>query len=362
MKPQSRAVTMSHPRPTPVPRVQPRFLRIAERLPLPLLRRAVARDVLALFYHTVAGAALPHVAPLYACKSASEFERDLRYLKEHFTPVSHEDLVAARERGRPLPANAVSITFDDGFAECHATARPLLLKHGVPCTFFVIETAIGNRAMMHRNKVALCLARLEAAAAGEAGALLDAVANSCRRRFASLASLRAWAAGLRFRDRDAIDALCEALGVDIAAYLRERRPYLDESQLDSLLRDGFTLGAHTLEHPELAELPWMEASHQIAESCKRMRERTGRVRVPFAFPFNGLALPRGPLAALRDELGSIDLMYDTNNLMRDRAFIVNRIWCDFPARSLEDTNLPALLARAHALEPLRAARRRFTLH
>ncbi|PYV38833.1 MAG: hypothetical protein DMG09_10850 [Acidobacteria bacterium] len=124
--------------------------------------------------------------------------------------------------------------------------------------------------------------------------------------------------------------------------------------------EGFTIGAHTSDHPELGRLAdWDEVRRQVRESCDLVREITGRARVPFAFPFNGLDLPRGALAALRDELGSIDLMYDTNNLMKDRFFIVNRIWCDTPeGASGERSNLPALLRRAHAFEPLRAVRRR----
>src|SRR5439155_26374334 len=124
-------------------------------------------------------------------------------------------------------------------------------------------------------------------------------------------------------------------------------------------REEFTVGSYMRHQQDLAKLEdWNEVTRQISESCDLVREITGRARVPFAFPFNGLDLPRSALAALRDELVSTDLMYDTNNLMKDRSFIVNRIWCDTPecdyGQLLHLTYLPRL---AQALEPLRAIRR-----
>jgi peptidoglycan/xylan/chitin deacetylase (PgdA/CDA1 family) len=120
---------------------------------------------------------------------------------------------------------------------------------------------------------------------------------------------------------------------------------MTRAQIAQLHADGFTIGAHTSDHPDLGKLgDWNEVRRQVRESCDLVHEITGRTRVPFAFPFNGLDLPRNALAALRDELGCIDLMYDTNNLMKDRSFIVNRIGCDTPAGATgERSNLPVLL-------------------
>jgi peptidoglycan/xylan/chitin deacetylase (PgdA/CDA1 family) len=297
-----------------------------------------------------------HVAPLYACKDTKAFERDLLTLLRDFRPVPHDAIVAAAEGGAPLPPRAVALSFDDGFEECYSVARPLLLRHGLPCTFFVIGSTLDNRALMHRNQVALCLSSLSRPGGGEAA--LAAVSRRCGRTFRQRAHLERWARSLRYRDRQDIHRLCEALEIDVAAYLRVNRPYLSEAQVRQLHADGFTIGAHTMDHPEMEHITPGERREQIARSCEHVRRLTGRERVPFAIPFNGLTLPRAELAQLRTDLG-IDLIYDTNNLMPDREFIVNRIWCDTPRGASERrSNLPALLRRARFLEPLRGARRR----
>jgi peptidoglycan/xylan/chitin deacetylase (PgdA/CDA1 family) len=327
---------------------------------LSAMRRIVARDLIHVFYHSFTATPIPHIAPLFGCKTPGELERDLVYLKSHFRLVSHDDIVTHREKGWRLPPNAAAVSFDDGFVECFTVARPLLLAHGISATFFVCKSFIDNQALMHRNKIALCVSRIADATPAEVSRFTTALLARFGLAADSPADVQTWLFGLDFAKRDIIDAACECLGVDVPAFLRDRRPYMTREQIAQLHADGFTIGAHTSDHPELGKLAdWNEVRRQVRESCDFVREITGRARVPLAFPFNGLDLPRGALAALRDELGSIDLMYDTNNLMKDQFFIVNRIWCDTPEGATgERSNLPALLWRAHAFEPLRAIRRR----
>ena len=133
---------------------------------------------------------------------------------------------------------------------------------------------------------------------------------------------------------------------------------MTSEQVRQLHADGFTIGSHTSDHPPLGKLDdWNEVRRQVQESCDFVREITRRPRVPFAFPFNGVDLARDTLADLREEVG-IDLMYDTNNFMADRSFIVNRVWCDSPKWATEKrSNLPLLIWWARTLEPLRVINR-----
>ncbi|MGZ5730998.1 MAG: polysaccharide deacetylase family protein [Caldimonas sp.] len=333
--------------------------RIAAFIPHQLLARAMPRDVTSIFYHTFATEPQPHVSPLYQVKTPEDFERDLVYLKTHFVPVSHDDIVAHREGVRSLPKHAASVSFDDGFAECFSVARPLLKKHGVPATFFVCSKFLDSRELMYRNRVALCVSRIDGAAPEQATRWLEALRERCGAPVSSKSGAREWLLGLGYSEVARIDRACEALDLSIADFLRERQPYMSRAQVSQLHEEGFTIGAHTRDHPELHRLDdWQEVVDQVRDSCELVREITGRTRVPFAFPFNGMSLPRSRLAPMREELG-IDLMYDTNNLMTDRSFIVNRIWVDTPrGATLSHSNLPAVLSRAHLFEPLRAVKRR----
>src|SRR5215475_6267487 len=66
------------------------------------------------------------------------FETQLEYLiKDGFTTFTASALAAALATGAALPERAVVLTFDDGFANFHECALPLLRQHGCTATLFV---------------------------------------------------------------------------------------------------------------------------------------------------------------------------------------------------------------------------------
>jgi len=49
-----------------------------------------------------------------------------------FLPVTVEDVAQFARSGRELPARAVAVTFDDGFADNYEVALPILKRYGIP--------------------------------------------------------------------------------------------------------------------------------------------------------------------------------------------------------------------------------------
>lgn len=94
----------------------------AGRAPLPIL-----------FYHRVAD----DCANSWTI-SNRDFERQIRWLTRRFEIVALKE-AQRRIRGQAAPSKrlAVSITFDDGHADNCQGAIPLLIKLGIPCTYFV---------------------------------------------------------------------------------------------------------------------------------------------------------------------------------------------------------------------------------
>ncbi|MFG3442200.1 polysaccharide deacetylase family protein [Nonomuraea sp. NPDC047897] len=70
----------------------------------------------------------------------SDFAEQLAYLAENgFTPLTFGDLAAALRQGRgvSMPDRPVVVTFDDGYADFHSRALPILERHRFPATVFV---------------------------------------------------------------------------------------------------------------------------------------------------------------------------------------------------------------------------------
>jgi peptidoglycan/xylan/chitin deacetylase (PgdA/CDA1 family) len=91
-------------------------------------------------YHRVGVFQRDHVPTV----SPDAFERQLATLVRHrFRVLCLDEAVAALERGGPAPRRSVVLTFDDGYAEAHTVAWPMLRKFGFPAAVFVTPGEVG---------------------------------------------------------------------------------------------------------------------------------------------------------------------------------------------------------------------------
>jgi peptidoglycan/xylan/chitin deacetylase (PgdA/CDA1 family) len=331
---------------------------IVQLLPLPLARVVLPGRVFVLCYHAISSRPLPHVRHLYDVKSPEQFEQDLKFLKENCHVASHDELVAHQKGSHRLPSGSVVITFDDGFSECHSIVRPLLLKYGLPCAFFICKSLIDNEAMMYRNVISLCLDRSERLNDDDFNKATARLSKTFHVRLDSRSQFRTWLMGLTYSDRAKLESICDPLAVDVADFLRQEQPYMTQRQILDLYDDGFAIGGHSCNHPELWLLEWQEATREIVDSCDAVRHLTGQKSVPFAFPFTGSSFDREKLAQVRRENDFLSLFYDANNLRLERDFIANRVGCDSPAGAEGGkSNVPFVMRQAYAFEPLRKVKR-----
>lgn len=100
--------------------------------------------VVVLFYHRVADD-----TPNDWTMPTDVFERQIEWLYRHVDLISLQE-AQYRICSGANPRTAVSITFDDGYADNCRTALPLLLRHGIPCTYFVaVDHIVHNRPFPH---------------------------------------------------------------------------------------------------------------------------------------------------------------------------------------------------------------------
>ena len=95
---------------------------------------------LILCYHSV------NPSPGYLSLSPQLFDAHLDWLQQHSAVVSLTDLVAGPSRAQEPQ---VAITFDDGYADNHAHALPLLAAHGMTATFFLTAGFLERDGQVH---------------------------------------------------------------------------------------------------------------------------------------------------------------------------------------------------------------------
>jgi peptidoglycan/xylan/chitin deacetylase (PgdA/CDA1 family) len=75
----------------------------------------------------------------------ADFAAQMRWLHAHgFHAITQQQLFAALEQGKRLPAKPVVITFDDGYRDVLANAAPVLKRLGMPATAYVITGRISG--------------------------------------------------------------------------------------------------------------------------------------------------------------------------------------------------------------------------
>jgi peptidoglycan/xylan/chitin deacetylase (PgdA/CDA1 family) len=95
---------------------------------------------LILGYHRVAHTTHdPHMM----CVAPNNFSGQLAALRQYAHPIRLQELVQGIQRGTLHP-RAVSVTFDDGYADVLHQALPLLERYEIPATVFIVTGALGQ--------------------------------------------------------------------------------------------------------------------------------------------------------------------------------------------------------------------------
>lgn len=190
---------------------------------------------------------------------ADNFRAKMRLLRRCCNVLPLEE-ASLRLQAGTLPPRAVSVTFDDGYADNHDVALPILQQEGVHATFF-IATGYLDGGRMWNDSLIETVRRY-------AGDRLDLQpldlgvhdTSGIDQRRAAIDALIGRIKYLPGDERQAtVDAVARAAGVTLPSDLMMRR-----DQVRALHRAGMGIGAHTRRHPILARESADAAHDEIA--------------------------------------------------------------------------------------------------
>lgn len=173
-----------------------------------------------LMYHSIADE-----GPTYLSLPPELFERQLALLRRlGYRSGTIEDL-AALTRGATLDAPRVFLTFDDGFADNHSAARPLLAEYGFHALIFVVPPLVDSAAALSWPGV-------------------------------------------------------EEMVEQYPATMRS----MDWRMVEEMIEAGNEIGSHTLAHPHLDRLSGDELREQLLDSKRAIEAKIGHCET-IAYPF-----------------------------------------------------------------------------
>jgi peptidoglycan/xylan/chitin deacetylase (PgdA/CDA1 family) len=97
-------------------------------------------NALILMYHRVAEV---NSDPWWLSVTPQHFAEHLEILRKHMRPIHLQELTKVLPNGN-IPRQSVAVTFDDGYADNLYNAKPLLEKHDVPATIFLVTGYLGQ--------------------------------------------------------------------------------------------------------------------------------------------------------------------------------------------------------------------------
>jgi peptidoglycan/xylan/chitin deacetylase (PgdA/CDA1 family) len=211
--------------------------------------------------------------------AAAEFEERMRWVKEWFNVLPLAEAIDALFAGR-IPSRALSITFDDGYADNEELAANILRRLGLTATVFV-ATGFLDGGCMWNDRIIEAIRRVDAATLdlrplGLASFELDSVAARRAAIDAVLNSVKHFEPQRRLR---VAEAIVQAAGGKPSPQLMMRT-----DQVRNLRSLGVEVGAHTVTHPILTRLDPATAHDEIDRGKRELEAIVGGPVRLFAYP------------------------------------------------------------------------------
>lgn len=235
-----------------------------------------------LIFHRV----LPQPDPIFPGEvDVRQFDQMLGWIGRWCNVLPLDEAVRRLGEGT-LPARAAAITFDDGYADNHDHAMPILQRHGMSATFFIATSFLDGGRMWNDS-------------------VIEAVRNSGAERIdlqdfgvAPPPGQSHWPLGSAAQRRELIGAILgrlkyaepaqrQGLADAVAARLGGALPgdlMMSGAKVQQMRRGGMQIGAHTHTHPILARLDRDAARQEIATSKNRLEALLDEPVSLFAYP------------------------------------------------------------------------------
>lgn len=273
-----------------------------------LIKRS-GRGLIMPFYHVVSDCEAIHLKHLYPVISTKRFEQDLDFLLQNYKPVGHQYLNGIDIAGKT--EKAFFLSFDDGLSEFYSIAAPILLRKGIPCTCFINSAFVDNKCMFYRMKASLLIERCitKPLSEGERQKIEFLFQEKGRPYRQASDFLK-----ITYQQQDLLDTAGEVLDVNFSGYQDIHKPYLSTAQINELIGQGFTFGAHSVDHPFYYDLDEQQQVDETLDCLAFLKDNFQIQERLFSFPFSDYGVKSSFFERIKAE---IDFSFGTANLKQD---------------------------------------------
>lgn len=224
--------------------------------------------------------------PFFPAVPTAVFERHMAHVARTYRVLPVDVLVTRAQQGQ-LPRNALAITFDDGYRDNLTHAAPILARYDLPATIFLATGCIGTAEVPWFDRLALAFKTTRASGFSAPWGETLRLADADTRLQALERTLRHLKRLPDAQSRRALESILEALAVDETRSFKNLMLTWDD--VHALMGLGFSVGAHTVNHPILSRVSPERAWTEILGSRSMIESACGAAPAAFAYPNGGAA-------------------------------------------------------------------------
>jgi peptidoglycan/xylan/chitin deacetylase (PgdA/CDA1 family) len=218
-----------------------------------------------------------------------EFDWQIGHLARHYAVITPGELARLTDAGKPLPRNAVMITFDDGYRDNHDIAFPILRRHGVPATMFVTTGYLDTPDLYWFDKLSFAIKTstiLQLTLPDNSTLALGS--DIPARQRAGDAALRSLKSVGDQQRRDTVKNWLGQLGFATPWVDGSLHGSMGWAEVKALADNGMEIGSHSVSHPVLSTVADdAELRSEIVDSKRAIEAHTGRAVTALAYPVGG---------------------------------------------------------------------------
>ena len=253
-------------------------------IPYSLIKTLCKKSLFMPFYHLISDEEVSHVKHLYKYRRRKQFIQDLDFFSKEYSVIELKDLQNLDATSSQSSKPKLFLSFDDGFREMHEIVAPILKQKGIPATFFINSAFLDNKNFFYRNKASVLIETFSKGSFPSALEKIQAILSKIGIHHKD--DFRSSILAIPYAHKMLLDEIGLTLGINFEEYLTTHSPYMTSDQVRDLIKDGFDVGAHSVDHPPYSQISLEDQFDQTKRSLQALLDNFQLNTKAFAFPFN----------------------------------------------------------------------------
>jgi peptidoglycan/xylan/chitin deacetylase (PgdA/CDA1 family) len=225
----------------------------------------------------------PQLSPAILSAEPEDFKTQMRFVAEHYHPVSIYEVLDAIDGNSQLPKKSILITFDDAYHDFADHAWPILQCFKIPVLLFVPTGFPDNpERKLWWDRLYHTMKNMSDRSIVLDGKRFD-LDTEKQQKLAFKALRNKIKSMPHYEAMEWVDHFCK----ENETSSMEDNYIKSWTKLNDLSQDGVTLAAHSVSHPLLNRIPLEQAIKEANDSRHQLENHVGEVPPVFAYPSGG---------------------------------------------------------------------------